>query len=342
MEVPGSGVQVTVDTTAPKSEIDDPLNGATITGATIEVYGTAFESGSGISEVEVSFDGGNSWVVAQGNTLFYCSYPVTSSGQYTIKSRAHDLAQNVEVPGPGITVTVNYQVRMGANSSGASDEFDLDTNDFEAQKTLQHGPYLTLNLCTGRILTTVPITGWKCMGDLSVDLKMYRTDAYGWQNTYYMNLTHDDVFGTTLNYADGSVQEWDASNNGIDGNYDKLELAPSPSTGYIITRKNGVQYVFTSVVGHNPWNNAPIWGLSSIKQLTGEQITFSYDSKNRLEWIIDPATTVTNGKPSKAGRWLWFTYDDTHNGRLYGIYSSQYFGATAYRPQLWWFKSRFK
>ena len=62
--------------------------------------------GTGVKEVEVSTDGGQTWNLAAGDTGWSYTWTLPEAGTYSIKSRATDRAGNVETPGEGVTVTV--------------------------------------------------------------------------------------------------------------------------------------------------------------------------------------------------------------------------------------------
>ena len=92
----------------PGSKIAHPKNGATLTASTAVVNGVAVDGkGSGVTKVEVSTDGGNTWDTATGASQWSYSWTPPRDGSYTIKTRATDKAGNVEAPGTGINVTVS-------------------------------------------------------------------------------------------------------------------------------------------------------------------------------------------------------------------------------------------
>jgi uncharacterized repeat protein (TIGR01451 family) len=98
-------VTVTVDNIRPMSVIIDPVEGQILTSTTYLVVGTASD-GSGIAKVEVSTDSGASWQAAVGTTNWVYTWTLPVTGTYTVRTRATDGAQNVEEPGPGVTVGV--------------------------------------------------------------------------------------------------------------------------------------------------------------------------------------------------------------------------------------------
>lgn len=109
---------VAADTTAPVSTILNPASGATIVaGQSYTIDGTGTDKGgSSVTQVEVSVDGGQTWaqatVSSSGGTTgtsYSWSYVWANptAGEKTIKVRATDARNNVESPGPSVTVTVS-------------------------------------------------------------------------------------------------------------------------------------------------------------------------------------------------------------------------------------------
>src|SRR5882762_8689476 len=95
------------DTTPPRSTITSPSSGISVTaGASLAISGTAVDSGGGVvGAVEVSLDGGKTWHPAVGRETWSYSATFGNSGTLNVLSRAVDDSGNLEVPGPGITVT---------------------------------------------------------------------------------------------------------------------------------------------------------------------------------------------------------------------------------------------
>jgi len=118
VEAPGPGVNVTVDATPPSSTITSPIAGELIGGLqNYTVEGTASDgTGSGVSVVEVSTDGGQTWNAAAGTASWSYSWALPADGAYTVISRAADIAGNTEAPGPGVLVTVDTTPPAGSIS----------------------------------------------------------------------------------------------------------------------------------------------------------------------------------------------------------------------------------
>jgi YD repeat-containing protein len=107
----------TTDATPPASAITYPEDGAFLNGSTITVTGTASDTGIGVKGVDLvvspegfsnvssvypAFDtSGGSW------STWGCNWTLPDDGDYVLKSRAVDNANNVETPGTGVSVTVD-------------------------------------------------------------------------------------------------------------------------------------------------------------------------------------------------------------------------------------------
>jgi len=102
-----SAVTVTVDNVRPTSSVTNLTEGQVLTGTVYTIMGTAAD-GSGIARVEVSTDGGVSWQAATGTTSWTYLWSISACGTYTVRTRAIDNAQNVEIPGAGVIVKTKY------------------------------------------------------------------------------------------------------------------------------------------------------------------------------------------------------------------------------------------
>jgi WD40 repeat protein len=95
------------DVVAPVSSVTSPNQGSAITiGNTINITGTATDSGGVIGAVEVSVDGGNTWHPATGRGSWSYTWTPNLSGAVVVKTRAVDDSGNLEIPGVGVNVTV--------------------------------------------------------------------------------------------------------------------------------------------------------------------------------------------------------------------------------------------
>ena len=101
------------DVTAPVSSITAPSNGASFPqGDTVIISGTATDVGGQVAGVEVSVDGGNTWLVATGTNSWTFSWVPATQGNITIKSRGYDDSGNTESPGgsEGSSNTINVTI----------------------------------------------------------------------------------------------------------------------------------------------------------------------------------------------------------------------------------------
>ncbi|MDP4251923.1 MAG: DUF4082 domain-containing protein [Bacteroidota bacterium] len=101
------------DVTAPVSIITSPSNGAIFPqGDTVTITGTASDVGGQVAGVEISVDGGSTWLVANGTTSWTFTWVPATQGNFTIKSRGYDDSGNKETPGgsEGSANTVNITI----------------------------------------------------------------------------------------------------------------------------------------------------------------------------------------------------------------------------------------
>lgn len=100
-------VAATFNLIPPTSAIVRPTTGTDVGGTAINISGTVMDvAGAGVQKVEVSIDGGASWLPAGGTTTWSYLWTLPANGLYTIKSRATGVHGDLEVPGPGVTVAV--------------------------------------------------------------------------------------------------------------------------------------------------------------------------------------------------------------------------------------------
>ncbi|MBI4849374.1 MAG: Ig-like domain-containing protein, partial [Nitrospirae bacterium] len=122
---------INIDNTLPSSAVITPSNGTMINTGSPNPYtvsGTASDNAI-VSSIEVSTNGGTTWVAAActgcpgANVTWTYSWTLPADGSYNIKGRAKDSANNTETPGAGVTVTVDRtvpSVSTTSPSNGAS------------------------------------------------------------------------------------------------------------------------------------------------------------------------------------------------------------------------------
>jgi hypothetical protein len=96
------------DTTPPASQISGPGPGTALrVRRQATITGTGADSGGGVvAEVDVSVDGGHTWLPATGTARWSFAWTPTITGSAVIQSRAVDDSDNIEQPTPGVAVRV--------------------------------------------------------------------------------------------------------------------------------------------------------------------------------------------------------------------------------------------
>ena len=108
----------TLDPYAPNVPlITSPTQGQEISTCSFNITGTAHDYWSGLQRVEVSVDGGSTWNTATGTETWSYQWNIQSSGAYTIKARAFDMAENV-ANAVDINVTVTASCPLTTPTAG--------------------------------------------------------------------------------------------------------------------------------------------------------------------------------------------------------------------------------
>jgi Bacterial Ig domain len=136
------------DTNPPISTITSPKSGATLQyGIPVTVAGIATDAGGGVvAGVEVSGDGGQTWHRATGRTSWSYSWTPLTAGSVTVLSRAVDDSANLEVPSPGVDVTVP--------SPPIATDAAVSTDGVSASTTIQ-SPSFSTNVANELLLAFV-------------------------------------------------------------------------------------------------------------------------------------------------------------------------------------------
>lgn len=310
VEIPGSATKVTLDRVAPVSTIYEPVNGATIDGYKIDVSGTAYDETSGISMVELTIDDGYTWVQANGTDAFLYSFPILETGTYTIKSRATDKAGNVETPGDGVTVTVDYEEGSPLPIGSGVPQLPIDEKLFESQKLLQFGRYSSYNTMTSDLTTTIPVVGWNSMGDLGINFSLCHLDSREgapwdpkgiekrkWMHSYQSYIKNWSYDGKVLVYPNGERQYWKLENGVYVGKYGNKDILTTDSGGFTVEgKKSHIKAGYTRLVKGTDGQDT--WLPTYIEQPEGQRITLEYNFSWLLYKIKDP-----DGKRSITLNW---------------------------------------
>jgi hypothetical protein len=106
-----TGVSTSSDIFAPSSNITSPTNNTVVGAGTISIQGTAQDPSGTVANVQVNIPGAVSWANAQNTgtnfSTWQYSWSATTTGSYTIQSRATDNCGTTETPTAGITITID-------------------------------------------------------------------------------------------------------------------------------------------------------------------------------------------------------------------------------------------
>jgi hypothetical protein len=116
------------DAIPPISAVNSPATGSILEeGSVHTITGTAMDkAGGAVGAVEVSVDGGATWRRAEGRENWSYQWRAGATGPVTIMARAVDDSANLEIPGPGVVVSVTttaptvIQVKPGGGESGVN------------------------------------------------------------------------------------------------------------------------------------------------------------------------------------------------------------------------------
>ena len=171
------------DTTPPVSAITSPSSGSTVApGSSVIISGTATDSGGGVvGGVEISVDGGTTWHPAVGRENWSYTTTFNNNATVNIRSRAVDDSGNLEVPGPGITITVGTpapppSVSSVNPSSGAQGQnlpsVIIAGSNFQSGATCSFGTGITVNSCTfnsaTQLTASITISSTAALGSRNV------------------------------------------------------------------------------------------------------------------------------------------------------------------------------
>ncbi|MDY6794935.1 MAG: Ig-like domain-containing protein [Actinomycetota bacterium] len=126
------------DITPPVSSITAPSDQEQLNVSAYTIQGNSSDPApdpSGVSLVEVSLDGGTAWAPADPvvpgdfSTWIYDWDPISAEGTYNLRSRARDATGNVETPGPGVTVVIDWTPPEVLSSDPPAGEINVGVND---------------------------------------------------------------------------------------------------------------------------------------------------------------------------------------------------------------------
>ncbi|MCP4865845.1 MAG: hypothetical protein GY897_18060, partial [Alteromonas sp.] len=125
------------------SQITSPSDGSTLKTSVLRILGVAV-SPAGVTRVEVSPDSGLNWYEASGQESWSYDWTVPGDGAYTFTSRVIDNAGQIEVPGAGVSITIDSSL---PTTSGAltADETWSGAVTLTGDVTVPSGVTLTID-----------------------------------------------------------------------------------------------------------------------------------------------------------------------------------------------------
>ena len=179
------------DFTAPTSTITAPP-GSIPHNQAYTIAGTASDTGGGVvGGVEVSTDNGATWHKASGRESWSFSWTPSLGGVYAVRSRATDDSGNIEVPGPGISVTVTGPTGHTLFSPYAR-PMVLDSNDTNSLELgMRFTPGASGMISGVRFFKGPQNTGthtgtlWTAAGGLLATTTFTGETASGWQTALF-------------------------------------------------------------------------------------------------------------------------------------------------------------
>ena len=165
------------DIQPPVSSITSPLDQEQTNLSAYLIQGTSSDVApdpSGVSSVEVSVDGGASWnpatPVAPGDysTWSYVWSPIPAEGAYDIRSRALDGAGNLETPGPGVQLVVDWTPPAVASVTPAGGSMNIGVSA-NVQVEFLEANDMAAGTIDGSTFTLVDEEGTPISGTISYD-----------------------------------------------------------------------------------------------------------------------------------------------------------------------------
>jgi len=285
------------DTTPPQSTINPPALGTTATaGSPVTISGGATDYGGGVvGEVDVSWDGGNTWHPALGRENWSYTFVPNVSGPLSIMSRAVDDSGNLELPRPDITLNVSPRscpcsIWPGTAVPGNPDAGPYSPVELGAQFRADSNGYITgIRFYKSAANTGVHVGNlWSSSGALLASGAFAGETASGWQQVNFSNpvaITSNTVYVASYhtNVGDFSEDQGYFATSGVDNS--PLHVLANNGGGV-----NGV-YAFgaTSVFPTSGYNGSNFW----------VDVVFNYSAAAVPSLAIN-TTSLQNGTQSVA------------------------------------------
>ena len=218
------------DNTPPQSTITPPALGSVpMAGSPVTVSGVATDFGGGVvGEVDVSWDGGNTWHPAMGRENWSYSFVPNASGPLSIQSRAVDDSGNIEAPSTGITLSVSPQacpcsIWPGTAVPGNPDAGPYSPVELGVQFRSDSNGYVTgIRFYKSTANTGVHVGNlWSSSGALLATATFTGETSSAWQQVNFSNpvaITSNTVYVASYhtNVGDFSEDQGYFANSGVD------------------------------------------------------------------------------------------------------------------------------
>jgi hypothetical protein len=241
-----------------------------------------------VGGVEISVDGGTTWHPAVGRENWTYTTTFNSNVTANIRSRAADDSGNLEVPGPGITITVGTpapppSVNSVTPSSGSQGQnlpsVIIVGSSFQSGATCNFGAGITVNSCTFNSAT-----------QLSANISISSTATVGTRN---VTVTNPDGQSNTLP-------------NGFTVTTSGPPLPPSVPTGLMATAGNTqVSLAWNASTGAASYNLYRSVNGGAYSQLNTSPITTtSYTDSgltNGTPYCYEATAVNSSGESANSG-----------------------------------------
>ncbi len=292
-------VNTSTDTTPPTVSITSPLSGASVSGGTVTITGTASDIGGVVGVVEISTNGGTTWRRASGRENWSYTYTATE-GIADIRARAVDDSINLSTP---IVHTFNVEPRVCPcsiwNDTSVPSNFENDGQPIEVGVKFQSSEagYVTGLRFYNHASNTGTHTGhlWAADGtQLAEAVFIINETASGWQEMYFdtqVQIQADTTYVASYHSANGGYVYDDnyfltaynnsplrALANGEEGPNGVYSYGPSSFPTQTYQSSNyWVDVIFdNSPQVYSVWEQGPITGSASVDDPTAIEAGFKF------------------------------------------------------------------
>jgi hypothetical protein len=292
------------DVLAPASVITSPAQSASIpAGSNVTITGTATEAGGGIvTAVQVSVDGGATWMNATGTTSWSVAWTAAGSGTVNIRSRAFDDSGNAETPSSGVSVTVSTGTcpctiwSPTAVPPSPVDDGDPAAVELGTRFRSDVGGYVTGVRFYKASLNTGTHVGrlWTNAGQLLGTVTFTGETASGWQQANFaspIQITANTTYVVSYHAPNGHYTGTDRlfATSGVD-------KAPLHALRDGIDGANGVYVYGAGAFPNQTYNSESYWvdvvfNTVAPPDSTAPTVTAVFPAANAVN--VDPAAAVT-------------------------------------------------